>query len=56
MIISVSALIDCSFSINSHMGFQVTPGGQNRNAGKEASSIAIGPCSRSAEENRSATT
>ena len=35
---------------------QVTPAGANRNAGNAASNIAMGPCSRSALEKRSATT
>ena len=54
--ISVSAFSSLRVAIISRVPGQVTPAGANRKAGKDASSIAMGPCSRSALEKRSATT
>ena len=52
----LSAPISRNLPSISDIGFHVTPDGQNRKAGNAVSSMAMGPWSRSAEENRSATT
>jgi len=56
VIIIVSEFNPRSFSTISRIPGDVTPGGVKRNDGKARSTIAMGPCSRSAAENRSATT
>ena len=53
---SVSAPRLCSLRASVLRSRKVRPGGMNRSTGKLRSTIAIGPCRKSAEEKRSAIT
>ncbi len=53
---TISARKAASFSSVSPTEFHVTPGGANAKTGKLGSTSAIGPCMKSADEKRSATT